>query len=225
MKLAAIDTSTTLGSVALFDDGVLVAEDTRRVSNAHGESLLPMMDALFARLGWRPRDIGRWAVGIGPGSFTGVRIGVATVKGIVIATSAEIVGVTSLDTLAYGLHPDEGVSCVTVLFAMKGELFLQATLGGEIRFGPVNVRIEDAPALLSTLRCERILLAGDGTRWIDTSVVETPCEVHATPPYDVPRASSLGAIAMGRAPDDPMRLEPLYVRAPDVTSPRPSRPA
>lgn len=220
MKLAAIDTSTSLGSVALFDDGVLVAEETRRVSNAHGESLLPMMDALFARLGWRPRDIGRWAVGIGPGSFTGVRIGVATVKGIVIATSAEIVGVTSLDAVALGLCPEEGVPCVSALFAMKGELFVQATGAGEVLFGPVNVRIEDAPALLSTLRCERMVLAGDGARLIDTLAVAPSCEVHAEPPHDVPRASSLGRIAMGRTPDDAMLLEPLYVRAPDITSPR-----
>ena len=220
MKLAAIDTSTALGSVALFDDGVLVAEETRRVSNAHGESLLPMMDALFARFGWKPRDVGRWAVGIGPGSFTGVRIGVGTVKGIVIATSAEIVGVKSLDAVTFGLHFEKGVPCVSLLFAMKGELFMQAKLGEEILFGPVNVRIGDAPALLSTLRCDRLVLAGNGALLIDPSAVGPSCEVHAEPPHDVPRASSLGRIAMMRPADDAMLLEPLYVRAPDITMPR-----
>jgi tRNA threonylcarbamoyl adenosine modification protein YeaZ len=220
VKLAAIDTSTALGSVAVFDDGALVAQETRRVSNAHGESLLPMMDALFARLGWKPRDIGRWAVGIGPGSFTGVRIGVGTVKGIVIATSAEIVGVTSLEAVAFGLTPRAGLPCVSALFAMKGELFMQATMGGAVLFGPVNVRIEDAPALLRTLQCERMVLAGDGALLIDTGAIQASCEVRVEPPNDVPRASSIGRIAMGRPPDDAMLLEPLYVRAPEITMPR-----
>ena len=66
MRLAAIDTSTALGSVALFEDGVLVAEDSRRVSNAHGESLLPMVSALFARAGWAAADVARWGVGTRP---------------------------------------------------------------------------------------------------------------------------------------------------------------
>jgi len=103
VRLAAIETSSPVGSVALFENGALVAQDEKRVSTGHGEQLLPMLDALFARNGWVPTDVTRWAVGIGPGGFTGVRIGVALAKGIVMATGADLVGVTSLDALAADL--------------------------------------------------------------------------------------------------------------------------
>jgi tRNA threonylcarbamoyladenosine biosynthesis protein TsaB len=219
VKLAALDTSTPLGTVALFDGAELVAEDGQRVSNAHGESLLPMMDALFARIGWKPKDVGRWAVGIGPGSFTGVRIGVGTVKGIVLATRAEVVGVTSLDTVAFGI--DAGNAPVaSVLFAMKGEVFLQVRRGGQTLLAPVNVRIEDAPRLLLGLGLDQLLLVGDGVALLDAKQLGNEWKMQWEPPHDVPRATSVGRLAMTRAPDDSATLVPLYVRPPEITQPR-----
>jgi tRNA threonylcarbamoyladenosine biosynthesis protein TsaB len=229
-RLAAIDTSTALGSVALFEGGTLVAEDARRVSNAHGESLLPMVDALFARLGWRPRDVARWGVGVGPGSFTGVRIGVATVKGIALATGAEVVGVTSLDAIAWGVHAaaEEGDAVASVVAAMKGEIFLQvlkvrarARAGGdggafETAIAPESVVTERAAGRLASVACRRMLLLGEAAEALD--VARLPFEVvrMATAPHDAPRAASVGAMALRAAGGDGADIEPLYVRAPDI---------
>ena len=224
-RLAAVDTSTPLGTVALFEDDRLVAQDERRVSNAHGESLLPMIDALFARSGWRPGDVTRWAVDIGPGSFTGVRIGVATVKGVVLATGAELVGVTSLDALeATALRAAAAASDVaiaSVVFAMKNEVFLQVVRGDERLLPPSNVKLGEVAAQLARLPCSRLLLVGEATALIDFQSLPFPYEIRSAAPSDLPRAESVGRVAMGRATMDLGSVEPLYVRAPDITQPKP----
>jgi tRNA threonylcarbamoyladenosine biosynthesis protein TsaB len=220
MRLAAIDTSTVLGSVALFDDGVLVAEDSRRVSNAHGESLLPMVSALFDKVGWSPGDVARWGVGLGPGSFTGIRIAVATAKGIAIATGAEVVGVTSLDAIAHGL----GVAAetvVSVVAAGKGEMFVQARRGDARVVLPEHVRVAEVAArLASAVAGSRVVVAGEAAAEIDWSALGEPVELVLSPPHDLPRASSVGRIALTRPAEDADALEPVYVRPPEITMPK-----
>ncbi len=197
MRLAAIETSTALGSVALFEDGRLVAEDSRRVSNAHGESLLPMVSALFERVGWVPADVQRWGVGIGPGSFTGCRIGVATVKGIALATGAEIVGVTSLDALAFGLEGDGLV--VSVVAGGKGELFLQARRGDALLLAPSHLRFAEVAGRIAALEPEgRVVVAGEASAEVDWSALGGRVTLRVEAPHDAPRATSVGRIALSR---------------------------
>jgi tRNA threonylcarbamoyladenosine biosynthesis protein TsaB len=233
-RLAAIETSTALGSVALFDGDALVAEETRRVSNAHGESLLPMVSALFDRLGWRPADVARWGVGIGPGSFTGARIGLATAKGIVLATGAELVGVTSLDALAHALEGehreaeaadgDSGSAVASVIAAGKGELFVQVRRGRRLVLAPTHLRIADVAARVAEATAGApILIAGEASREVDWTVLGGRARLLAEPPHDLPRASAVGRIAAGRDADDADALEPAYVRPPEITMPRGGR--
>jgi tRNA threonylcarbamoyladenosine biosynthesis protein TsaB len=220
MRVAAIDTSTALGSVALFERGALVAQDERRVSNAHGESLMPMVHEVFARAGWKAKDVERWGVGIGPGSFTGVRIAVATVKGIAIATGAEIAGVTSLEAIAYGVD-DAYATVVAVLSAMKGELFVRATEAGRELLAPTNVKLADTPARVAELGRQRLIVAGEAAHLADWSRAARQVELCTEAPHDLPRAPTVARIAAARAaPDDADVLEPLYVRPPEITLPR-----
>ena len=203
----------------------MVAQDERRVSNAHGESLLPMVSALFAGVGWRAVDVGRWGVGIGPGSFTGVRIGVATVKGIVIATGAEVVGVTSLDAIAHGVDADAGEVVVAVLGAMKGELFMQAWRSGACVHEAAHVKAVAAGDWLVALGAPRLVLVGDGASEVGDEGVARMARANvawrrvADAPHDVPRAAVVGAIARLRGPDGD-DVEPLYVRPPEITQKR-----
>jgi tRNA threonylcarbamoyladenosine biosynthesis protein TsaB len=231
IRLAAIESSTALGSVALFEGEALVAEDTARVSNAHGESLLPMVSALFDRHGWQPRDVVRWAVGLGPGSFTGVRIAVATAKGVALATGAELVGVTSLDALIHGLGggTDPRV-IVAVLPAGKSEVFVQVTRAGRVLAPPFHVAIAavagvvgEALAKIEGAADAGVVVAGEAARGIDWSPLGPAVSLELDTPYDLPRASAVGRLAMHRAPDDADALEPVYVRPPEITLPKAGR--
>lgn len=215
MKLAAIETSAARGSVALYEDGVLVAEESGGGSSAHGEALMPRVDATFRRVGWRPRDVARWGVGVGPGSFTGVRIGLATVKGIAIATGAEIVGVTSLEAIAEGF--DDDVATASLVFAMKGEIFLSVVRGRDVVIAPEHRRIEAVAARLGGLGMARLRVVGEAAKLVDWGGVTV--EIVTDAPHDVARATAVGCIAARRAPSDVDALEPLYVRAPDITKP------
>jgi tRNA threonylcarbamoyladenosine biosynthesis protein TsaB len=219
VRSAAIETSGAWGSVALFEGDVLVAEDERRVPAAHGEECMPMIDALFRRLGWAPRDVGRWAVGLGPGSFTGVRVGVALVKGIALATSADVVGVTSLDAVAYGAADDEA-AIVSVVAGGKGELFVQVRRGEQMLLAPTHLRIGEVAAGIAVVPAARFLVVGEAAREVDWSALGGRVALRSAPPNDVPRATSVGRIAMGRPKGDADTFEPVYVRPPEITMPK-----
>jgi len=178
--LAAVETSSSALSVALFRDGQLVATLSRE---GRGDAIVSMIDELLAAHGVGVRDVTRWACDVGPGSFTGVRSGVATVKGIAFATGAEIVGVTAFDALS------EGRAAAVILEAGKGEVYYRIGEG------------EPGHAPLDVVRG----MIKEGQTVIGPGVV--------------PRAEAIGRVALGRAPSDVDRLEPLYVRAPDLTRP------
>src|SRR5512137_1077122 len=86
MKVLGLDTSTLLGGVAILDDGRLLAESRLNVAVAHSERLMVEIDRMLRHSGLSPKDIDVFAVAIGPGSFTGLRVGLSTVKGLLYAT-------------------------------------------------------------------------------------------------------------------------------------------
>lgn len=215
MKLCAVDTSTVLGSCALYDGDRLVAETSARVSNAHGESLLPMMAGLFAEAGWTPRDVTRFAVGIGPGSFTGVRIAVATVKGIVLGTGAELVGVRSLEALAAQaeeeLGPGTNRVVVAALEAIRGEVYVEAF--GARTTEPVCLVPADVPAFVAAGDAEVVLVGQGAARlaWPGARVLTSEATLF-------PHARGIALVGRHRAVGGD--LEPAYVRAPEITVPK-----
>src|SRR3954468_11799362 len=114
MLILAFDTATDVATSALVDDGEVLGE---RVSRA--QTLLEDVDALLRQGGARPTDVGGLAVGIGPGSFTGVRVGLATARGLALALGLPVAGVSTLDALAAGAP-----GAMPVVDARRGEVFV-----------------------------------------------------------------------------------------------------
>jgi tRNA threonylcarbamoyladenosine biosynthesis protein TsaB len=231
----AVDTSTAIGSVALVDAGEVRAELAARVSAKHGETLLPNVARVLEEAGVRIEDVALLAVGLGPGSFTGLRVGLATMKGLALAWGTPLVGVSSLRVLARGAAPGARV-VVSLLDAHKQEVF--AAAWSEDASGALVERVaafhagpEAAAAqLLEGLAGDAspLVLVGDAPEAlripIEAALVAAGRAVAPAPEgTDFPGAVALAREAerlfVERGADAMGALEPLYVRPPDITLP------
>ena len=122
MRLLAIECATPTHSVAVVQGERVLAEESYLAEGTRGGRLLPALDAVLRRAGMAPDALEAVAVSVGPGSFTGVRVGVATAKGLVLGTEAALVGVSTLEALAEGYSISEGLIC-GLLDAGQGELY------------------------------------------------------------------------------------------------------
>ena len=122
MKILAFDTSATVASVALCENTGLLAEYTVNNGNTHSETLLPMIEALLAQFSLSVSDIDLFAVSSGPGSFTGVRIGAATLKGLAFGSDKPCVGVSTLRAIAESLSVCKGLIC-PVMNARRAQVY------------------------------------------------------------------------------------------------------
>ncbi len=129
MKVLGIDTSTPIGSVALIDGDNLVAEHTLNIVQAHSSRLMPAIDTVLKWGDITADALDGCAVGIGPGSFTGIRIGVATIKSLCYAVDKPIVGVSTLEAVAYNLRWTNGIIC-PLLDARRSEIYGAIFEGG-----------------------------------------------------------------------------------------------
>jgi len=122
MKILAVDTATKSCSVAVIDGDTLLAESTSFTGQTHSRHLLNIIDAVLGQTGLKMAQLDGLAVSIGPGSFTGLRIGIASVKGLAFSLNKPVVGVSSLQALAFQCRPNPYLICA-VLDARKQEVY------------------------------------------------------------------------------------------------------
>ena len=164
MKILSLDSSATVASIALMDDGRLLAEYTLNNGNTHSETLLPMVETILRDFGVTPDDIDAFAATTGPGSFTGVRIGAATIKGLAFGTDKPCIEVSTLEAIAENLACRNGLIC-PVMNARRSQVYtaLFRAEGGQLtRLMPDSaLSIEELDTILSEYG-EPVSFAGDG---------------------------------------------------------------
>ena len=126
MNILAIDSSGLTASVALQTDGKLTAEYTVNNKKTHSQTLLPMIEEIMRSEGLEPKDLDCIAVSAGPGSFTGLRIGSATAKGLGLALDIPVAEVSTLQALAYNLYGNEGCIICPIMDARRQEVYTGA---------------------------------------------------------------------------------------------------
>lgn len=226
MNLLAIDTSTASCSVAMFKGDHLVGEDVFTEGKTHSSHLLPMVHRILLEGG---SDISRMdgiAITRGPGTFTGLRIGLSTAKGLATAIQVPVVGVSSLAALAFPFRQlDRPV--VAMIDARRGEIYHAGYRCGN----PVAPTSVGAPETVAAVLPEDAILVGSGaTLYRHVFESRCPCVRFADPCQHMIRAASVGMLAMKRFNEQDMdaieALIPDYIRKSDaqIQMPGPSAP-
>lgn len=218
MSILAIETASQVSSVAVLKAGRLAAEITMQGRLTHSETLMPHVKSVLQMAGTEQRDVSGIAVSIGPGSFTGLRIGLAAAKAMAYAWDVPLVGISTLDVLA--MHfPVPGVTVLPIIDAQKGNAYTAPFLFSDgvmqahaaIAVKPIEQILEEVGQLK-----EEVILLGDAVRKIKKDAA-LPAHVHLAPAHmRMPRAACvamLGAMRLSRGEaDNVMNLEPVYIR-------------
>jgi tRNA threonylcarbamoyladenosine biosynthesis protein TsaB len=224
-SLLALETSVPTARVALLgEDGVVLAR-AEKTAARHSSNLLHLCDEVLGAAGARVADLGAIACGAGPGSFTGLRVGLAVAKGLALPTGLPLVLVSSLEALARDLEAPAEALVVPCIDAGKDQVysrFFGARTGEEWALGPAELAARIAEAAVS-----RVIIGGTGLDRYRALFAEALGEAALRPQVAGPSAVSVGALALERfrrgETDDLGRAVPAYGRPPDVTRPKRDR--
>lgn len=164
MKTLALDTATETGGVALLEEEGLCAQAQIRVTKTHTRQIWETIGFLLKQVEWSFQDIDLWAVTVGPGSFTGLRIGLATIKGLAFATQKPVVGISTLEALAFSFPYAPFLIC-PVIDARKKEVFCAFFRSDpEGNMARVSEPRNCKPQSLVDEIKEKVLLVGNGAK-------------------------------------------------------------
>lgn len=211
MIVLGLDTAGGACSAAVIKDGLALAAITEPMQRGHQERLAPLVRELMSSAGLAFADLDRIGVTVGPGSFTGLRVGLAFAKGLALALGKPSVGVGALEALAASA-PGSGLAAA-VIDAKRGQVYLQLFDAGRALMAPDVLPVEIAAARIAELwRGGPVRLIGPGAALLagiapEIEVIDRPA----------PDPVAVCALAASRPVGAPVR--PLYLRAPDAKLP------
>ena len=221
MKILAVDTATLSCSAAIVDNGLVCAELTTVNNQTHSKHLMNMIDTVCDISGLKIADMDGFAVTRGPGSFTGLRIGISTVKGLAWSLNKPVVGISSLDALAWPCAPGAYLVC-TLLDARKHEVYYcrYHFQDGELKKEGIEQFVVPTE-VINDIR-EPCLFVGNGATLYKEEILEKLGELAFFAGWNQNsiRASSVAGLSLNRfihhQTDDVALLVPHYIRKSDA---------
>jgi len=216
MRLLALDTALAACSAAVLDtaSGGIVATESLAMTRGHAEALMPLVARVMQTSGMAFRDLDRIVVTTGPGSFTGMRVGIAAARGFGVATKVPVVGVTTLSAYAAPyLGADDRSPVIVVIDARHSHVYLQAfATGGRTLVAPRIAPLSEAVRVASEASSH---IVGSAAKLVAAGLAPTappPMTVDAGDAPDIAWIAQMGAVA----PDPQTPPKPQYLRAPDA---------
>lgn len=213
MLICAVESSAKAVSVALMENGMLIGESFVNTKQTHSETLMPMLSGLMELTNKTTRDVELFAVSAGPGSFTGIRIGVSCIKGLAFPYNTPCCGVSTLEAIAYSAAEYEGRTVVAVMDARRSQVY---NANFRIENGvPIRLTEDRAISIEDLYRegAENPVLAGDGAALCFESFGQASATLAINP---LQRAAGVARAAEKLAELGqkvlPRELMPIYLR-------------
>ncbi len=216
MKIMAFECSATAASCCIYEDGKILGQSYSNVFLTHSQTLMPMAEHTLSAVRLSIDDIDCFAVANGPGSFTGIRIGISAVKGLATAKNKPCIPVSTLEAMAHGTAFSNGIIC-PVMDARCGQVYNALFESGEkpTRLCPDRaISAEDLSAEISKLQ-KPVLLTGDGADMFFSKYAPQSA-VLAPPHLRFQSAVGVALAAEGKESVSAEELLPFYLRLPQA---------
>ena len=217
MLILALDTAVAACSVALWRDGKVLAAARETMDQGQAEALMPMIEEVMAKAGVSYAALDRIAVTVGPGSFTGVRVGLAAARGLGLAAGKPVVGVMTTEVLAAAvpeIERKDGVHILAAIDTKRGDLYVQQFDSAARAAGTVVALAPDD--LAAWCAAGDVVVVGDGAAIARAAL---GARATASNAETLPDVEVLAALVAAREPVAGGPL-PVYVRAPDAVIPQ-----